>query len=187
MGDNLDLLVTRRSVGKVTAQGVPRAMIATLLEAAIQAPNHHLTQPWRFIVLTGDARRAVGEAHAAAYLRAHPAAPDSVRERERGRLERAPTVIVCIVRTDAQDTVRAREDRDAVACAVQNILLAAHANGLATMWRTGTMVDEPDVHAALGLATTDDIVAFVYLGFPSGDAPDKPRSSPSDVVTWRDR
>ncbi len=187
MGDNLDLLVTRRSVGKVTAQDIPHATVASLLDAAVQAPNHHLTEPWRFIVLTGDARRTVGEAHAAAYLRAHPKAPDSVMERERGRLERAPTVIVCIVRTDAHNVVRAREDRDAVACAVQNILLGAHANGLAAMWRTGTMVDEPDVQAALGLAATDVIVAFVYLGFAAGAAPDKPRSSTSDHVTWRDR
>jgi nitroreductase len=185
MGEPTDLLLTRRSIGKVAPDALPEAAVTRLLAAAVQAPNHHLTEPWRFIVLEGSARRRVGEAHAHAYRRANPAAGEDALERERQRLERAPTVVVCVLRTDQRDPVTAREDRDAVACAVQNILLAAHAEGLAAMWRTGPMVEEPDVHAALNLESGDQIVAFVYVGMPLSPAPDRPRSPLADVVDWR--
>ena len=60
--------------------------------------------------------------------------------------------------------MRRREDRDAVAAAIQNMLLAAHGSGLAGIWRTGDMVDEAEVVAALGLDPSDELVGFVYLG-----------------------
>ena len=106
---------------------------------------------------------------------------------ESARLERAPVVIVCIVRTDPDDLVRAREDRDAVATAIQNLLLAAHIRGLAGMWRTGAMVDEPEVLAALGLASNDAIVAFVYLGHAAIAPPERERQPLGNVVEWREQ
>jgi nitroreductase len=186
VGDPIELLLTRRSVGKVRADPVPRPMIEELILAAVQAPNHHLTEPWRFVVLTGPARRRVGEAHAAAVRRTRPDAGDDVIAREAARLERAPVVIACLVTGDGTDPVIAREDRDAVAAAVQNLLLAAHARGLATMWRTGEMVDEPEVRANLGLGHADAIVGFVYLGFADAVPPPRRRRPLGDVVEWRD-
>lgn len=187
MGDELDVLLSRRSVGRVTTDPVPRDVVDELLLAATHAPNHHLTAPWRFIVLTGAARRAVGKAHAAAVVRQRPDAGTEVITRESARLERAPVVVVCIVRTDRANVVRAREDRDAVAAAVQNLLLAANIKGLAAMWRTGAIVDEPEVGDALGLTTDDAIVAFVYLGIGAVTPPDRQRQPLEDVVEWRDR
>lgn len=187
MGDELDVLLSRRSVGRLKPDPVPRHVVDELLVAATYAPNHHLTAPWRFIVLTGSSRRAIGEAHAAAVLREHPdARPDAIA-RESARLERAPVVVACIVRTDRHDIVRAREDRDAVAAAIQNLLLAAHIKGLAAMWRTGAIVDEPEVAAALGLTSDDAIVAFVYLGIAASFPPDRPRQPIETVVEWRER
>jgi nitroreductase len=177
---------SRRSVGRVLPDPIPRETVRQLLEAAIRAPNHHLTEPWRFVVLAGDARRAVGEAHARSVATARPGLPEAGLAKEAARLERAPVVVACVVRTSAEDAVTAREDRDAVAAAVQNLLLAAHARGLGAMWRTGTMVDEPEVHEALGLEPRDAIVAFVYLG-RTGEAapPETPRRPIDEVVEWR--
>ncbi len=186
MGDPMELLLTRRSVGKVRADPVPRALVEELLVAAIHAPNHHLTEPWRFVVLTGAARRRVGEAHAAAVRRKRPECGDDVVARESARLERAPVVIACLVTGDGADPVTAREDRDAVAAAIQNLLLAAHARGLAAMWRTGELVDEPEVHASLGLGLADAIVGFVYLGLADVVPPPRRRRPVEDVVEWRD-
>ena len=97
---------TRRSVGKVSQEPLPRDVVEELIEAAGSAPNHRLTAPWRFIVLTGDARGEVWE-----------------------RLVRAPVVVACVVHP-GDDPVEAREDRDAVAASIENMLLAAHARGL---------------------------------------------------------
>jgi len=184
--DPLALILGRRSVGRVRPDAIPAAAVAELLEAAVAAPNHHLTEPWRFVVLGGDARRAVGEAHARAMARGRPELPKAGLAKEAARLERAPVVVACAVHPSAGDPVTRREDRDAVAAAVENLLLAAHARGLGAMWRTGAMADEPEVRAALGLEEGDEIVAFVYLGRPDDTPPAaRSRGGLGDVVTWR--
>lgn len=176
----------RRSVGRVGPGPLSRHEVAELIEAATCAPNHHLTGPWRFIVLAGPARGEIGAAHARAIARLTPAAAPAALAREAARLERAPVVIACVVRPGS-DPVEAREDRDAVAAAVQNLLLAAHARGLGAMWRTGSMVDEPEVAEALGLEGPEAVVGFVYVGRP--EAPPAARAAPrppADAVTvWR--
>jgi nitroreductase len=179
-------IMSRRSIGRIAPDPIPRARIAELLAAAVRAPNHHLTGPWRFVVLAGDARREIGEAHLRARLRAQPELPAEAHEKEATRLERAPVVIVCCVRPGG-DAVQAREDRDAVAAGIQNLLLAARARGLAAMWRTGTMVDEPEVLEALGLEDGDAVVGFVYVGQPMGSAPEatSPRPDPEALTVWR--
>lgn len=159
----LRAILTRRSVGRVDPSPLPREVVQELLRAAASAPNHRLTAPWRFVVLTGDARGEIGE-----------------------KLQRAPVVIACCV-APGEDPVEAREDRDAVAAAVQNLLLAAHARGLAAMWRTGALVDDPGVRAALGVAGRDEIVGFVYLGRPLAPPPPTgpPRRAVEELTTWR--
>lgn len=186
MGDELDLILLRRSVGRLKPDPIPREIVESLLVAATHAPNHHLTSPWRFVVLTGTARRRIGEAHARAVVRERGDVGADVIARESSRLERAPVVIACVVRTDPDDVVRAREDRDAVAAAIQNLLLAAHASGLAAMWRTGGMVDEPEVHDALGVGRGDAIVGFVYIGVGAATPPERTRPSLDAFVEWVD-
>lgn len=179
------MIATRRSVGRVRNEPVDDVVVRDLLTAATAAPTHHMREPWRFVVLTGAARRTVGAAHAVAYRRAHPDADASVLAREADRLLRAPVVIAVAARLADGDAVARREDRDAVAAAVQNLLLAAHAHGLGAIWRTGTMPDEPEVHAALGLLPSDELVAMVYLGVPDMTPPERPRTPVDDVTIWR--
>lgn len=183
--DLLAALHARRSVNRVTQDPIARELVRELLDAAVTAPNHHLTGPWRFVVVTGAARRELGEAHARAVARQNPALTREGRVREAARLERAPVVVVCCVRP-GDDPVAAREDRDAVAAAVQNLLLAAQARGLGAMWRTGAMADEPEVRAELGLGARDEIVGFVYLGRPAQDPPPRPpRPGAEAFIEWR--
>ncbi len=176
----------RRSVGRVSPEPLGRAAVEELLEAAVAAPNHQLTAPWRFIVLAGEARDEVGTAHARAVARLRPDAGAEALAKEAGRLRRAPVVIAAAV-SPGEDPVQAREDRDAVAAAVENLLLAAHARGLAAMWRTGAMADEPEVREALGLAGREAIVGFVYLGRPLAPADGRgpARRPAADFTTWR--
>lgn len=183
----LAAIFSRRSVGRVGPEPVSRDLVRALLDAAVQAPNHHATAPWRFIVLAGTARGAVGEAHARAREGRRPDLTPDGRRAEAARLERAPVVIACCV-SPGEDPVEAREDRDAVAAAVQNLLLAAHAHGLAAMWRTGAMVDEPEVRSELGLGGSDAILGFVYLGHPVDGGPSAritPRPGAEAFTDWR--
>ena len=175
----------RRSVSRVRPDPVPRDLVEELLAAAVRAPNHHLTGPWRFVVLAGDARRRIGEAHARALARAKPDLPVAALAKEAARLERAPVVIVCVVSSASDDPVERREDRDAVAAGVQNLLLAAGARGLGAMWRTGGMAGEDEVRDELGLGPRDAVVSFVYLGWPEETAAG-PSARPGlqELVRW---
>jgi len=161
--DTLEAIRTRRTVGKSTGD-VPRETITELIEAAVWAPNHKLTQPWRFTVVTGAARERLGEVWAReAAANADPAARAAVLEGEAKKPLRAPALIVVSVRTDA-NPVMAEEDLAATAAAVQNLLLAAHAKGLSAAWKTGKIVHNAEVKRFLGVEPSDRVIAVVYLG-----------------------
>jgi nitroreductase len=181
--DIIDVIRARRTVGKSTGD-VPRETIAELIEAACWAPNHKLTQPWRFTVVTGAARERLGMVwarRAAASIEA--SARPAFIEGEAAKPLRAPAMIVVSTRTD-DDPVRAEEDLTATAAAVQNLLLAAEAKGLSAAWKTGKMIYDAGVKAFLGLHGDDRIVAMVYLGSEARESPlPRPRDTQS-CVHW---
>ena len=166
-----ETIVWRRSIGKMTEQRPTRQQIEHILEAATHAPNHHKVEPWKFIVLAGEARAALGEVMAEALAaRLEDATHDKVPamlQKERTKLLRSPVVIVVVAEQPKQPNVIEIENIEAVAAAVQNMLLTAEEMGLAAMWRTGDAAYEPRVKQWLGIAAEDSIVAFVYLGYPA--------------------
>ncbi|MGP6191557.1 MAG: nitroreductase family protein [Vulcanimicrobiaceae bacterium] len=176
--DLLEALRTRRSIGKL-AGDVSRDEIRALVEAALWAPNHRLTEPWRFSVLRGAARERLGRAWAVLLAQETPFEGErraTLLEREAAKPLRAPVVIAVSVRTDA-DPVVAAEDFAATAAAAQNLLLAAHAGGLGAIWRTGEMAYRREIREHLGLEPDDRIVAFIYLGRPGIEPPEaRPRA-----------
>jgi nitroreductase len=149
---------------------VPRELIDELVDLATTAPNHYRTNPWRFVVLTGPARARIGQI-AAEVVAKQPEAKEAIVDRQRVQFLRAPAVIVAAAAPD-EDPIKHFENKHTVAAGVQNILLGATARGLASAWRSGPAMVDPavsgPVKAALGLEPGDEIVAFVYLGFPIG-------------------
>jgi nitroreductase len=165
---------------------VPREVVDDLLDLATWAPNHYRTNPWRFVVLTGKARERIGEIAARAAA-SRPDAKESIVERQRAQFLRAPTVLVAASAPD-EDPIKHFENKHAVAAGVQNILLGAQAAGLAGAWRSGLAMTDPEVSRpvkeALGLDPKDEIVSFVYLGYPIG--PPGAREKPPAVVRYLD-
>jgi len=165
--DVLDALATRRSIGNVQGD-VSDEQIRALIQAAVWAPNHHLTEPWRFVVLRGEARERLGHAWAevaANMTRLQGDERETFLRREAAKPTRAPALIVVAARTDA-DPIVAAEDFAATAAGVQNLLLAAQELGLGAMWRTGELAYSPEIKAHLELESSDRIVAIVYVGQP---------------------
>jgi nitroreductase len=181
--DVIDALRARRSIGKLGGE-VSEPEVWELLELAAWAPNHRLTEPWRFSVLRGSAREQLGAVWgnvAARETTFEGVQRDDLVRREAAKPLRAPLIIAVSVRTDP-DPVVATEDFAATAAAVQNLLLAAHAKGLGAIWRTGRMAYRAETNAFLDLAADDRVVAFVYLGHPTIEPPPpKPRDVPSVV------
>jgi nitroreductase len=166
---------------------VPRELIDELIDLAIVAPNHYRTNPGRFVVLTGDARARIGEI-AAREIARKEGTPESLIERQRVQFLRAPAVIVAASAPD-EDPIKDFENKYTVAAAVQNILLGATAAGLASAWRSGPAMVDPQVSSAVKEALEfdpkDEIIGLIYLGYPI--APPGPRQMPVANVRYLDR
>ena len=166
-----EVIKRRRSIGKMTGERPAREQIERLLEAATHAPNHHKVQPWKFIVLAGQARERLGAVMAESLAgRLEETASDkaqAVLNKERTKLLRSPVVIVVVAEPPHQPKVLEIENIEATAAAVQNMLLAAEELGLACMWRTGDAAYDPRVKQWLGLAPGEHIVSMLYVGFPA--------------------
>lgn len=181
----------RRSITGLTDDVPDREVLDRIIQASVWAPNHHLTEPWRFHVLCGKARDEMG-AMVADRLESEldpddPASAPSIRS-ARVRLRRSPVVIV-VSQVWSDDPVTNLEDYASVCCATQNLMLAAHAEGLATKWRTGEMCDFAASKDFLGLDQKDRIVGYIYLGQPSpAIGPDRRERQPAHVewLGWDD-
>ena len=160
----LTAIETRSSATKLAAPGPDREQLLRILNAGTRAPDHGRLAPWRFIVLEGDARRTLGDAMAEALrARLRDVTPEAL-DGERRKAERAPVLVVVAASPTPHIKVPESEQVLAVAAAVQNMLLAAHALGVGAMWKTGAVAYHAAAKRALGLAETDHIVAILYLG-----------------------
>jgi nitroreductase len=158
---------THKAFGR---EPVPREQLDELLELARWAPNHHLTNPWRFRVLGPQAL---------ARLKAAAGPQDAAK------LDRAPTLVVATV-LRSSDPVRDEEDLCATACATYAVLLGAHARGLAGYWRTPGVLRTPEGLAALGIGPDERFVALIHLGRPRQEKEAPERAPTRDVVAYLD-
>ncbi len=179
---------SRRSTKRLLDTPVDRSVIERLLEAATWAPNHHLTEPWRFWVISGAARTRFGEAMAAGDLNTHRDATPEQRETMRasavGKAHRAPVIVAVAAVMAESNRNPDLEEITATAAAIQNLLLQAEAEGLGAIWRTGRSAYEPEMATFFGLGERDRILGFIYIGHPDPDAPIRTsQRRPIDSVT----
>jgi|SRR5690349_21407075 len=182
--DVFEAIHSRHSQGKVKPDPVPRELIEKLLDAAAQAPNHYKVRPWRFVVLTGEGLRKLGDVMAASQQERHPEFPLESFDKCRSLPLRAPVVIAVAVDKPSEAKVLEIENVAAAAAATQNLLLAAHALGLGAKWRTSEWARDPMVKEFLGFASDQHIIAFIYLGYPEFVAEPAARASFEDRTVW---
>lgn len=183
--DLLDAIGTRRSIKEFTDRAVSREEIERLLESAVQAPNHRMTEPWRFYVLGPEARRAYGAALGARKAKKieDPEAAEAVVEKVAGTHEALPAMLAVSMTLDENPEIR-EEDYAATMMAVQNLCLAAHAMGLGAHIKTGAVMDDPRAREAVGAAEGQRIVATIHLGEPAQVPDPKPRKAAAVLTTW---
>jgi nitroreductase len=148
-----DLIRSRRTHKAFGPDPVPPDTLRELFDLARWAPNHHVTDPWRFRVLGPRARAAL------------KAAADEHKPGSGGKLDRAPTLIVASVRQTG-DAEQDHEDLLATAVAAYIVLLGAHARGLAGYWRTVPAVATPAGRAAVELPDDELPIGLLHLGEP---------------------
>ena len=159
---------TRRTHKAFRPEPVPRETLDELLELARWAPNHNLTNPWRFRVVGPKALAALKEA----------AGPESA-----AKLDRAPTLVVASV-VQTGDPVQDEEDLLATAVASYIVLLAAHERGLAGYWRTPGVLRTPEGRAAVGLPDDERFVGLLHLGWARQEKDAPGRAPTGDYVTY---
>ncbi len=180
-----DVLRQRRSIKRFTNRPVSREEIETLLTAATLAPNHRLTQPWRFYVLGPQARQAYGLALGERKARKldDAGAADALRDRVADEHRALPCmIVVAIVRNESAEM--AEEDYAAAMMGIENLALAAVEMGLGTHIKTGGVMEDPDAREAVGVADDQRIVAVVNVGEPAEVPPPKPRRRSESLTTW---
>lgn len=183
-----EAIKTRRSIGKVKEDPVPKELLLQILEAGTWAPCHHRTEPWRFTVLEGDGRDKLRDALVAS-LKSSMDDPET--EENKLRLEkiskqpyRAPVIIVTSVEPVENDKVIIDEEFAASHAAVQNMLLAAHALGLGAVWRTGKPLYTRTMCEAFGLSEKGAVTGFIYIGYPDMTPAPAKRKSVDEVTEW---
>ena len=177
---------SRRTIKAFDPQPVDRETITELLELARWAPNHHLTNPWRFRVVGPEALARLKRA-AADLACAETDAPDrdEVARAAAAKLDRAPTLVVCsVVRSD--DPIEREEDSHAAAASAYIVLLAAHGRGLAGYWRTPGVLRTEAGRAAVGLSPDEDFVGLLHLGTAKQTAEPPARAPTADYVSFLD-
>lgn len=141
-----------------------------MLACAGRAPDHGGLRPTRYLLVRGAARDRLGEVLASSLSRRLPAVSEEALTRERGKPLRAPLLVVVVSRLRADvPAVPPLEQLLSSGVAAGYLLLAADALGYGAMWRTGWPVSDPEVRGALGVASEEAIVGFLYLGTPEGD------------------
>jgi len=163
-------------------------LISEILEAATWAPNHHMTEPWRFVVIAKEERLRLGDAMAEALrtkMQTDVPRAEEVLKLEREKTLRSPVIIALISSQMVGEKIVPQEEMVAAGAALQNMLLAAHSLGLGAMVRTGAHSYLPPVRAYFGLQEKESLVGLVYLGYPIEPPGVSKRSPLEGKVEWR--
>lgn len=182
--DVFEAIHQRHSQKKVKPDPVPRELIARLLDAAVQAPNHYKVRPWRFVVLTGEARHRLGDIMSESLRERHPDLPQEAYDKAHGTPLQAPVVIAVGADKPTEPKVLEIENICAAAAATENLLLAAEGLGLGAKWRTGEWAENVKVKELLGFAPDQPIIGFIYVGYPEFVVEYPPRPSFEDRTVW---
>ena len=161
------------------------AELEALLQTAIRVPDHGKLEPFRLILLRGDAKREFGARLAELSLRVNPDMTDSKREKDRTRYDFAPLVVAVVARVDPASKVPVIEQKLSAGCVAYNLLLGAQALGYGAQWLTGWAAYDREANGILRLHDNEHVIGFVHIGTPQIDVPDRDRPALADVLsTW---
>ena len=165
----LTALLDRRSTSALVEPGPTPDQLDTILRAATTAPDHGRLRPWRFVVVSGEARHAFADALEDGGLAITPDLDPARREKLRAKAFVAPT-LVAVVATPKPAKVERWEQVVSAACAGYAIVLAAHGLGLGAMWKSVPFRTGPKIRSLFDLGADDELLGWILLGTPADPA-----------------
>ncbi len=181
----------RRTIKQFLPQPLPRAVLQELIELAVWAPNHRMTEPWRFYVLDDAARAQLGEIAAQIAIEkivGNGGALDLAGRKgeEAAATWRAVPTLLYVTMVRGANPEIDEENYGAVCCAVQNFALAAHAAGIGTSWSSGAVAAAPALHRLVGASDDERMVGLIRVGYldPALSPPKSRRMAGHELTTW---
>jgi nitroreductase len=167
-------LKSRATYQDFSSRVLPEGALERAIQAAIAAPNHRMTEPWRFIRTGVQTRETFATVQARLKDKGRSPSPTTLDRAREKMLAPAELLVVCCVR-HADPSVE-REDYAAVACAVQNLCLSLWSEGIGSKWGTGGVTTDAETYQALRVNVAEQtIVGFLSIGYAARDAsPEKP-------------
>ena len=184
----LETIAARRSIFDFRPAAVPRERIERALQAAVWAPNHKLTEPWRFIVVGPEAKEQLSRVYARIKQDdvKGDIAPEALREIGRKTVKKlmSKPSIVAVTCAVSGDAFLDREDYAATCCAIQNIMLAAWEDGIGMQWSTSGLIEDAEALSLLGVdPERERVVGLLYAGYAER-VPVSKRKPAAELTTW---
>jgi nitroreductase len=186
-----NLIRNRRSVfqQQYTGEKVDDAIVRQMLENANWAPTHKLTEPWRFIVFTGNGIQKLAEEQSALYRQVTTAKGTYNEDRFQNLLTKpklSSHIIAIAMKRDEKKSLPEIEEVGAVYCALENMYLTASAYGVGCYLSTGGITHWEEAKALFNLGPDDKLIGFLHVGNIKGAVPDSRRKPIDEKVTWVD-
>lgn len=181
-----ELISQRVSFPRLSEPAPDQATLEAAFKAAFRAPDHMMLRPWRYVVIEGDARVALGEAMCRIAQADDPQMSALQRDKYKGMPLRAPLIIVAVSRNIDHPKVPRIEQEISCGVGVGYMLLVLQEKGFGGIWRTGPLASHTEIKRLLGLDARESIVGFLYVGTPVGEAKPIPDLDITDFVSHWD-
>ena len=187
MNQQLQLLQRHSTPAKALTDPAPdNTQLREIFELAMHAPDHARLHPYRFITIRGDARHALAEVFGAAVKRRDPDVSEAYVSKQKHKPLRSPLIVVVVACLSDNPKVPEIEQMLSAGAAAHNVLLASNAMGFGSIWLTGDNAYDIGVCEALGLASNEKIIGFIYLGTEKRKLPSPPKPSVDEKITsWK--
>jgi nitroreductase len=185
--DAITAIKQRSSVRRYRPQPVAREVVEHLLECAVRAPNHKLTQPWRFAVITGTAKERYAEIRARHRLKrfAEPASAEAASAADKVRREALDTPLhIIAMAAVSPDEITREEDYAATMMALANLMIAAESLGLGTYLKTGGVMQDPDLAKLVEMPDHFRVIGLISLGYPADQEQPRRRKPAAELTRW---
>jgi len=176
-------MLQRNSTPSLSAPAPSGAVLDSIFQAALRAPDHGRLRPWRYLIIEGDSLNKLGDLFAESAKASDSSLSLEQEKKFRKMPLRAPMVIVAIAKVQSHHKIPEIEQTVSLGVGVGYLLLALQAEGFGGMWRTGPLAYNKGVHKGLGLAEGEHIVGFLYAGTPEGKSKSVPQNDMNDFVT----
>jgi len=180
----IELMLSRKSHNKLTAPAPSQEQLNILFNAALRAPDHALLRPWRYRVYTGSALDKLADYFVEASINIEPGISEQKLAKIKNKTNRAPMLIVASVCVLEHAKVPETEQILSAGASVQNLLMAAHFQGIGAIWRTGSLAYNLHLMECLDFAKNEQIVGFIYLGTEEGEKRKAKEFEISDFVRY---